>query len=114
MGAVCPKGRPIRRRIPLQFCTTAFGRRIRQPPPTLAFIKETAKAAGTQSGFSAMAVSRLARRDRTMRRNIRRRSELDAGGTRRFIPPPTPDYTPFATKLKEANPNWVFSWGALG
>ena len=26
------------------------------------------------------------------------------------IPPPTPDYTPFATKLKEANPNWVFSW----
>jgi hypothetical protein len=27
-----------------------------------------------------------------------------------IIPPPTPDYTPFATKLKEANPNWVFSW----
>ena len=27
-----------------------------------------------------------------------------------MIPPPTPDYTPFATKLKEANPNWVFSW----
>jgi ABC-type branched-subunit amino acid transport system substrate-binding protein len=26
------------------------------------------------------------------------------------IPPPTPDYTPFATKLKNANPNWVFSW----
>jgi ABC-type branched-subunit amino acid transport system substrate-binding protein len=26
------------------------------------------------------------------------------------IPPPTPDYTPFATKLKEINPNWVFSW----
>jgi ABC-type branched-subunit amino acid transport system substrate-binding protein len=26
------------------------------------------------------------------------------------IPPPTPDYTPFATKLKDANPNWVYSW----
>jgi ABC-type branched-subunit amino acid transport system substrate-binding protein len=26
------------------------------------------------------------------------------------IPPPTADYTPFATKLKDANPNWVFSW----
>ena len=26
------------------------------------------------------------------------------------IPPPTPDYTPFATKLKDANANWVFSW----
>ena len=27
-----------------------------------------------------------------------------------IIPPPTPDYTPFATKLKEANPNWMYSW----
>jgi ABC-type branched-subunit amino acid transport system substrate-binding protein len=26
------------------------------------------------------------------------------------IPPPTADYTPFATKLKDANPNWIFSW----
>ena len=27
-----------------------------------------------------------------------------------MIPPPTPDYTPFATKLKDAGANWVFSW----
>ena len=26
------------------------------------------------------------------------------------IPPPTPDYTPFATKIKDANANWTFSW----
>ena len=26
------------------------------------------------------------------------------------IPPPTADYTPFATKLKDAGPNWVYSW----
>jgi ABC-type branched-subunit amino acid transport system substrate-binding protein len=26
------------------------------------------------------------------------------------IPPPTPDYTPFATKIKEAGAKWVFSW----
>jgi hypothetical protein len=26
------------------------------------------------------------------------------------IPPPTPDYTPFATNLKNAGANWVFSW----
>ena len=26
------------------------------------------------------------------------------------IPPPTADYTPFATKLKDADANWVFSW----
>src|SRR5262249_32997317 len=26
------------------------------------------------------------------------------------ILPPTADYTPFATKLKDASPNWIFSW----
>ena len=26
------------------------------------------------------------------------------------IPPPTPDYTPFATKLKSAGANWVYAW----
>ena len=26
------------------------------------------------------------------------------------IPPPTADYTPFATKLKDAGPDWVYSW----
>jgi ABC-type branched-subunit amino acid transport system substrate-binding protein len=29
---------------------------------------------------------------------------------KQVIPPPTPDYTPFATKLKDANANWVYSW----
>jgi len=27
-----------------------------------------------------------------------------------ITPPPTPDYTPFATKLKDANPNWMWAW----
>ena len=27
-----------------------------------------------------------------------------------ITPPPAPDYTPFATRLKDANPNWVWSW----
>jgi len=26
------------------------------------------------------------------------------------IPPPAADYTPFATKLKDANPNWMWAW----
>lgn len=26
------------------------------------------------------------------------------------IPPPTPDYTPYGSKLKEADTNWVYSW----
>jgi branched-chain amino acid transport system substrate-binding protein len=27
-----------------------------------------------------------------------------------IIPPPAADYTPFATKIKDAGANWVFSW----
>lgn len=26
------------------------------------------------------------------------------------IPPATPDYTPYASKIKDTEPNWVFSW----
>ena len=26
------------------------------------------------------------------------------------IPPPTPDYTPFATKIKNSGANWVYAW----
>src|SRR5205807_6193263 len=74
---------------------------------TLAWIKETAKEP-VRIGFAAMAIPIS-------------RGEIDyaeeqsktLGMTpvdKEVIPPPTPDYTPFATKLKDANPNWVFSW----
>jgi branched-chain amino acid transport system substrate-binding protein len=105
MGAVCPKD-VYPPADPLQFCTTAFAGGY-DSRATLAFIKETAKQP-VRIGFSAMAVPVS-------------RGEIDyaeehsktLGMTpvdKEIIPPPTPDYTPFATKLKEANPNWVFSW----
>jgi len=28
-----------------------------------------------------------------------------------IVPPSTPDYSPFATRLMSSNPNWVYSWG---
>ncbi len=30
-------------------------------------------------------------------------------GDKQIIPPPTPDYTPYASKLKSAEPNWVYA-----
>jgi ABC-type branched-subunit amino acid transport system substrate-binding protein len=105
MGAVCPKEvyPPAE---PLQFCSTAYAGGY-DSRATLAFIKEIAKEP-VRIGFSAMAIPLS-------------RGEIDyaeehsktIGMTpvdKEIIPPPTPDYTPFATKLKEANPNWVFSW----
>jgi ABC-type branched-subunit amino acid transport system substrate-binding protein len=105
MGAVCPKEvyPPAES---LQFCTTAYAGGY-DSRATLAFIKETAKEP-VRLGLVAMAIPLS-------------RGEIDYAETqakadgmtpvdKEVIPPPTADYTPFATKLKEANPNWIFSW----
>jgi branched-chain amino acid transport system substrate-binding protein len=105
MGAVCPKEvyPPAEA---LQFCTTAYAGGY-DSRATLAFIKETAKEP-VRIGFAAMAIPLS-------------RGEIDYAETeakamnmtpvdKEVIPPPTADYTPFATKLKNADPNWIFSW----
>jgi ABC-type branched-subunit amino acid transport system substrate-binding protein len=105
MGAVCPKEvyPPAQA---LQFCTTAYAGGY-DSRATLDFIKQTAKEP-VRLGLVAMAIPLS-------------RGEIDYAETqskavgmtpvdKEVIPPPTADYTPFATKLKDANPNWVFSW----
>ena len=90
----------------LQFCTTAYASNY-DSRATLAFIKETAKAP-VKIGFSAMAIPLS-------------RGEIDSAEVqskalgmtpvdKEVIPPPTADYTPFATKLRDAGANWVYSW----
>jgi ABC-type branched-subunit amino acid transport system substrate-binding protein len=104
-SGVCPKEvyPPAQ---PLLFCTTAYAANY-DSRATLAFIKETAKAP-VKIGFSAMAIP-LSRGEMDF-------AETQAPGLgmavvgKEVIPPPTPDYTPFATKLKDAGANWVFSW----
>ncbi len=104
-NAVCPKevNPPAE---PLQFCSTAFAATY-DSRASLAFIKETAKEA-VNLGLVAMAIPVS-------------RGEIDFADTqtgalgfktvaKEIIPPPTPDYAPFATKIKDAGANWVFSW----
>lgn len=91
---------------PLQFCTTAFAANY-DSRATLAFIKETAKEP-VKIGFSAMAIP-VSRGEM----DFAEQQAPSYGMTvvdKEVIPPPTPDYTPFATKLKDAGANWVFSW----
>ncbi|MGD9768622.1 MAG: ABC transporter substrate-binding protein [Pseudolabrys sp.] len=89
-----------------QFCTTAFAATY-DSRASLAFIKETAKEP-VKIGFSAMAIP-LSRGEIDF-------AESQAGPLgmtavdKEIIPPPTADYTPFATKIKDAGANWVFSW----
>src|SRR6202171_2194195 len=99
MGAVCPKEvyPPAEA---LQFCTTAYAGGYERSA-TLAFIKETAKEP-VRIGFAAMAIP-LSRGEIDYAEG-----EAKAMGMtpvdKEVIPPPTADYTPFATKLKDANP----------
>jgi branched-chain amino acid transport system substrate-binding protein len=89
-----------------QFCTTAYASNY-DSRAALAFVKDTAKEP-VRIGFAAMAIP-LSRGEMDFAE-----SQAPALGMtvadKEVIPPPTPDYTPFATKLKDANANWVFSW----
>ncbi len=89
-----------------QFCTTAYASNY-DSRAALAFVKDAAKEP-VRIGFAAMAIP-LSRGEMDFAE-----SQAPALGMtvadKEVIPPPTPDYTPFATKLKDANANWVFSW----
>jgi branched-chain amino acid transport system substrate-binding protein len=104
-GAVCPK-ETYPPADPLQFCSTAFGANL-DSQAALAFIRNSSKES-VRLGLAAMAIPIA-------------RAEIDYAETlsktlgmtpveKQISPPPTPDYTPFATKLKDANPTWVWSW----
>jgi ABC-type branched-subunit amino acid transport system substrate-binding protein len=104
-SSVCPK-EVYPPADPLQFCTTAFAANY-DSRATLAFIKETAKEP-VKIGFSAMAIP-LSRGEMDFAESQAPGLGMSVVG-KEVIPPPTPDYTPFATKLKDAGANWVFSW----
>ncbi len=105
MGAVCPK-EVFPPAEALEFCTTAYGSGY-DSRATLAFIKETAKEP-VRLGLAAMAIP-LSRGEIDYAEGEAKTMGMTPVD-KEVIPPPTADYTPFATKLKDANPNWVFSW----
>src|SRR5215475_14141984 len=89
-----------------QFCTTAFASTY-DSRAALAFVKETAKEP-VKIGFSAMAIP-LSRGE--MEFAAKQAPELVILVLRRELTTSTLfHYTPFATKLKDAGANWVFSW----
>jgi branched-chain amino acid transport system substrate-binding protein len=89
-----------------EFCTTAFAATY-DSRAALAFIKETAKEP-VKIGFAAMAIP-LSRAEMDFAEGQAPSLGMTAVD-KEVIPPPTADYTPFASKLKEAGANWVFSW----
>ncbi len=104
-GSVCPKD-TFPPADPLQFCSTAFGATL-DSQAALGFVRSQAKDP-VRIGFAAMAIP-IARAEIDYAENLARTLGMTPV-EKQITPPPAPDYTPFATKLKDANPNWVFSW----
>lgn len=104
-GAVCPN-ETFPPADPLQFCSTAFSAGL-DSQAAMHFVKSHAKEP-VRIGFAAMAIP-VARAGVEQAEAAAKASGMTVV-EKQITPPPAPDYTPFATKLKEANPNWMFSW----
>jgi branched-chain amino acid transport system substrate-binding protein len=104
-SGVCPKSvyPPAE---PLQFCTTGYAANY-DSQAALDFIKAHSKG-DVKIGFSAMAIP-LSRGEIDHAEDLSKKMGMTPVD-KEIIPPPTADYTPFATKLKDAGPNWVYSW----
>jgi len=104
-GSVCPT-EVYPKADPLQFCSTAFGARY-DSRFAMDFVKKTAKGP-VKIGFSAMAIP-ISRGEIDYAEGLAKEMGMQPVG-KEVIPPPTADYTPFATKIKDSGANWVYSW----
>jgi len=90
----------------LEFCTTGYAAHY-DSQATLDFVKATAKGP-VKIGFSAMAIP-LSRGEMDYAMDLSKEMGMTPVNEE-VIPPATADYTPFATKLRDSGPNWVYSW----
>lgn len=104
-GAVCPK-EVFPPADELQFCSTAFAAQY-DSQMALTFIKENSKEP-VKLGLVAMAIP-VSRGEIDYAEGLSKTMGMTPV-EKLIVPPPTPDYTPFATKIKEAGANWAYSW----
>lgn len=88
------------------FCTTAFAAKY-DSRATLDFIESQAKS-DVQLGLVAMAIP-VSRAEIDYAETIAPENGMQAVA-KEVIPPPTPDYSPFASNIKNAGANWVYAW----
>jgi len=105
-SAVCPKEvfPPAQE---LLFCTTAFAAEY-DSRATLDFVKSQAGDKAVKLGLVAMAIP-VSRGEIDYAEGLAREMGMEPV-SKQVVPPPTPDYTPFATSLVEAQPDWVYAW----
>lgn len=91
---------------PNLFCTTAFGTRY----DSLAALDFVAETSGTdvKIGFQAMAIP-VSRGEIDYAEGLAAEKGMSPVA-KEITPPPTPDYTPFASNIANAGADWVWSW----
>jgi branched-chain amino acid transport system substrate-binding protein len=104
-GGVCPQ-EAYPRAAPLLFCTTAYAARY-DSRATLDFVKSRAMGE-VRLGLVAMAIP-VSRGEIDFAEDLSKQMGMRPVA-KEIVPPSMPDYTPIATKLKKAEPNWVYSW----
>lgn len=106
-GAGCPAEVLPPNADEIQFCSISAGMKY-DAEMALTFIKEQSKDP-VKMGLAAMAIP-LSRGGIDYAESIAPSFGITPV-QKEIIPPVTPDFTPFASKLKSAEPNWVYSWG---
>jgi ABC-type branched-subunit amino acid transport system substrate-binding protein len=105
-GGVCPQDVYPPNADPNQFCSTAYAAQY-DSRFAMAFIKEEAKGP-VKLGLAAMNIP-VSRGEIDFAEKLAPSLGIEPVD-KEIIPPPTPDYTPFATKIKNAGANWGYSW----
>jgi ABC-type branched-subunit amino acid transport system substrate-binding protein len=91
---------------PNMFCTTAFGAKY-DSQAALGFIEEKS-GTDIRLGLQAMAIP-VSRGEIDYAEGLAKEMGMTPVA-KEITPPPTPDYTPFATNIKNADAQWVWSW----
>ncbi len=105
-GAVCPKETHPPKPDPVLFCSTGFDFAV-DIPVAIKAIKDMAKEPvklaliGIPVPISRIGIDTAEKQAATLGM---------ATVDKEFIPPSTADYTPFATKIKTAEPNWGYAY----
>ena len=105
-GGVCPR-EAFPPASPLIFCSTSFGSKW-DSRFALGFIKEQAAGKKVKVGFAAQDIP-LSRIELEFAEQLAKEMGLEAIPVV-VVPGTTPDFTPFAQKLKDAGADWVLSW----
>ena len=109
-GAVCPSDVYPPQADANQYCSTSFGAKY-DSRFAVPYMREQA-GKNLKLGLAAMNIP-ISRGEIDFAEELAKSMGVEVVD-KEITPPPTPDYTPFATKLKDAGANWVYAWAPWG